>query len=383
MINLASFAPKRWLVASAALLALSACGSSATDPSPPPAAEAPTSSDAVSAPLMQTNFGLVSRAREGGVNAFRGIRYGADTATTRFAAPADPAAWDSARDATRYGAACPQPRGRPGGPGGLFTSWQPENPTFSEDCLFLNVWTPGIDDGGERAIMVWFHGGGFTTGSGSSNGYVGARLAARGDVVVVTVNHRLNIFGYANLAHYGEGFEVSSVAGVLDMIQALEWVRDNAAALGGDPDRVMIFGESGGGAKVSTLLSSPAAKGLFSRAVMQSGVLPVFPAVSRSQELADKGVAALGLDAGSIAEIRSKTAEEIQSAFGATGSGSAPSLDGRILTEDPFLPQVAAARAGVPVMLGTNRTENSLFAGGADPTLFDMDDARALRAVAD
>src|SRR5690606_13158294 len=136
-----------------------------------------------------------------------------------------------------------------------------------------------------------------TSGNGSSTAYDGVRLARRGDVVVVTVNHRLNVFGYLALGHYGDGFADSAVAGVLDMVQALEWVRDNIEHFGGDPGTVMIFGESGGGAKVSTLMATPAAEGLFHRAVVQSGAMLRFPAQEAARAAADKVVANLGLTA--------------------------------------------------------------------------------------
>jgi len=323
------------------------------------------------APVATTRYGSVRGALEDGILAFKGIRYGADTATTRFAAPAPPAPWSGVRDATMFGASCPQTP--TGNPGGLFTSWRPDPvPPLGEDCLFLNVWTPALADGGERPVMVWFHGGGFTSGNGSSRAYDGVRLARRGDVVVVTVNHRLNVFGYLALNQYGEGFEDSAAAGVLDMILALEWVRDNISHFGGDPGTVMIFGESGGGAKVSTLLSTDRAKGLFDRAVAQSGALLRFPPADAARAAADKVVANLGLTKDTIADIKTLPTEAIQAAAADTGAGSAPTLDGRTLTRHPFDPDAAPAGLDVPLMLGTNRTENSLFVGAANPAVFDL-----------
>jgi para-nitrobenzyl esterase len=275
------------------------------------------------------------------------------------------------QDATQFGATCPQTR--TGNPGGLFTSWRPDPaPPLSEDCLFLNVWTPALDDGGKRPVMVWFHGGGFSSGSGSSRAYDGVRLARRGDVVVVTVNHRLNVFGYLALGHYGEGFEDSAVAGVLDMVQALEWVRDNIAAFGGDPDTVMIFGESGGGAKVSTLMATEKATGLFHRAVVQSGAMIRFPEQAAAREAADKVVENLGLTAETIDAIKTLPAETIRAAVADTGAATAPSIDGRTLTRHPFEPDAAPPGKNVPLMLGTNRTENSLFIGAAMPDVFEL-----------
>jgi para-nitrobenzyl esterase len=279
-----------------------------------------------SAPVAETEYGSVQGVVEDGILTFKGIRYGADTATTRFAAPAKPERWEGVRDAKSFGASCPETP--TGNPGGLFSSWRPDPaPPLAEDCLFLNVWTPAVADASGRPVMVWFHGGGFTSGSGSSRAYDGARLGRRGDVVVVTVNHRLNVFGYLALGHHAEGFEDSSVAGVLDMIQALQWVRDNIESFGGDPDTVMIFGESGGGAKVSTLLATEAARGLFHRAVVQSGALVRFPPREDAQAAADRVVANLGLTGETLDQIRTLPAEAIQEAYASGGHRARPPPD--------------------------------------------------------
>jgi para-nitrobenzyl esterase len=357
---------KTWMGVSAlVLLQLAGCGSGRESQSAPATAAAPSGA------VAETGYGRVEGRLEDGVFVFKGIRYGADTATTRFAAPAAPAPWEDVRPALDYGASCPQTP--TGNPGGLFTSWRPvPEPPMGEDCLFLNVWTPALADGGKRPVMVWLHGGGFTTGSGSSTAYEGTRLARRGDVVVVTLNHRLNVFGYLALGHYGEGFEDSSVAGVLDMVQALEWVRDNIEGFGGDPDTVTIFGESGGGAKVSTLMTTPRATGLFHRAVVQSGAMLRFPEQAAARAAADRVVANLGLSAETIGQVRSLPVETIREALTDTGAATAPSVDGRTLTRHPFEPDAAPAGRDVPLMLGTNRTESSLFLGAADPAVFDL-----------
>lgn len=359
-------------LALALLLSITGCGQPAG-----PAEDQATAKETEAAamvptePLASTAYGPVSGTIENGIYTFKGIRYGADTATTRFAAPALPTPWTEVRDASAFGATCPQTP--TGNPGGLFTSWRPDpDPPMGEDCLFLNVWTPALADGARRPVLVWFHGGGFTSGSGSSRAYDGVRLAGRGDVVVVTVNHRLNVFGYLALGHYGEGFEDSAAAGVLDMVQALEWVRDNAAGFGGDPGTVMIFGESGGGAKVSTLLATEKAKGLFHRAVVQSGAMIRFPEQETARAAADKVVANLGLTAETIGDIRTLPVQTIAEALAGTGAASAPSIDGRTLTRHPFEPDAAPPGRDVPLMLGTNRTENSLFMGAANPAIFDL-----------
>ena len=321
--------------------------------------------------IAATNAGAVRGETNDGVLSFKGVRYGADTSTTRFAAPAKPQPWDGVKSAVDFGATCPQTP--TGNPGGLFTSWATvPTPPMSEDCLFLNVWTPALADGVKRPVMVWFHGGGFSSGSGSSRAYEGVRLAQRGDVVVVTVNHRLNVLGYLALGHYGEGYEDSAVAGVLDMVLALEWVRDNIAGFGGDPETVMIFGESGGGAKVSTLMATARAQGLFHRAVVQSGAMMRFPEQAVARAAADKLVANLGLTADTLAQIKTLPEADIRAALEGTGAATAPSIDGRTLTRHPFEPDAAPPGRDVPMMLGTNRTENSLFIGGANPAIFDV-----------
>ncbi len=354
----------------ACLISLLIAGCGNPDPEESSEADSPGPA-AVVTPTASTVYGPVSGALDGGILTFKGIRYGADTATTRFAPPANPEPWTTAQDASKFGATCPQTP--TGNPGGLFSSWQPEPaPPMGEDCLFLNVWTPGLGDGVARPVMVWFHGGGFSSGSGSSTAYDGVRLARRGDVVVVTVNHRLNVFGYLALGHYGEGFEDAAAAGVLDMIQALEWVRDNIVQFGGDPNTVMIFGESGGGAKVSTLMATPAASGLFHRAVVQSGAMIRFPDADEAKSAADTVVQNLGLTSDTIEQIRTLPVEAIQAAYAGTGAATAPTIDGRTFTRHPFEPDAAPAGKSVPLMLGTNRTENSLFVGAANPAIFDL-----------
>ncbi|MCH7750302.1 MAG: carboxylesterase/lipase family protein, partial [Acidobacteria bacterium] len=210
--------------------------------------------------VLETTAGRVRGATHAGIHIFKGIRYGAATGgRNRFMPPVAPEPWSGVRDALEYGASAPQSRALP---------------VKSEDCLFLNVWTPGLGDGGRRPVMVWLHGGGFSAGSGSSRTYDGVNMCTAGDVVLVTINHRLNIFGSVYLAELdGSDFAASGCAGMLDIIASLEWVRDNIEAFGGDPTTVTIFGESGGGRKVSTLLAMPGATGLFHRAIIESGAI--------------------------------------------------------------------------------------------------------------
>ncbi len=317
--------------------------------------------------VVPTANGPVRGYREGRLHIFKGLRYGAPPlGALRFSPPARPAAWSDPADALTLGAPAIQVGVAPGDTTGGRSAGDPPapgQPGTGEDCLFLNVWTPGLT--GKRPVMVWLHGGGFANGSGGAAMYDGAALAKRGDVVIVTVNHRLNVFGYLNLADLG-GHPSSGEAGMLDIVQALEWVRDNIAGFGGDPGAVTIFGESGGGMKVSLLLAMPSAKGLFHRAIIQSG--PWLKAVPR--ETATKHARAflenLGAAPGDLFRLAAASAEEIQAAAAKVHSsnsiaGFSPSLDGVALPRDPFEPDAPALSADIPVMIGTNKDEATLF----------------------
>ncbi len=363
------------LCASAVFLA--GCSQSETETN---SAESSQNSEAAaidSAPIATTEYGQVRGMMEDGVNVFKGIRYGADTGAARFQAPQEPAAWEGVQDALAYGNSTRQiPTGSGGG---LFESWKPNpEPALSEDALFLNVWTPALRDGKKRPVMVWFHGGGFTSGSGSSNAYDGVRLANRGDVVVVTVNHRLNYFGYLNLAQYGEKFADSGAAGMLDLVASLEWVRDNISEFGGDPNNVLIFGESGGGAKVSTLLAMDKAKGLFHKAVIQSGPAISLTSAEDSAKAGQLVVEALGLSAETIDNILTMPAEDIEAAARRVVAehriavASSPTVDGVNVPRHPFLDGAPPQSANIPVLIGTTRTETSLLSGSRNPALFDL-----------
>src|SRR5665213_795013 len=222
-------------------------------------------------PQAQTQYGAVLGSVHNGVFMFKGIPYGADTSQRRFIAPAPPAPWTGVRETTDFGPRAPQP-----GPHGSLSPERgyhlpPEQGLMSEDCLHLNVWTPGLRDSRKRPVMVYIHGGAYSSGSANNDLYGGMNLCHRGDVVFVTLNHRLNLFGFLYLAEFASGFEDSGNAGMLDLVLALEWVRDNIEEFGGDSKRVLIFGQSGGGAKCATLMAMPSAKGLFHRVITMSG----------------------------------------------------------------------------------------------------------------
>jgi len=236
----------------------------------------------------------------------------------------------------------------------------------SEDCLYLNVWTPGVEDGGKRPVLFWCHGGGFTMGSGSAGFYHGRNLAQRGNVVVVTINHRLGPLGYCYLGELaGEEYATSGNVGMLDIVAALEWVRDNIQAFGGDPGNVTIFGESGGGAKVSTLMAMPSAVGLFHRAIVQSGPGLRMTPREKATENAGKLLKELGISASETHRLSSLTAAQIVEANARVNSsglqGWGPVVDGDVLPHHPFDPVAPALSANIPLIIGTNKDEATLF----------------------
>jgi para-nitrobenzyl esterase len=244
-----------------------------------------------------------------------------------------------------------------------------------EDCLVLNIWTPATNDGRKRSVMLWCHGGGFATGSGSSPVTDGTNLARRGDVVVVTINHRLNVLGFTYLAEFGgHDFAQSGDLGMLDIVHALEWVRDNIAQFGGDSNTVTIFGQSGGGRKVGTLLAMPSAKGLFHRAIIESG--PTIKLVERGQATRAAGelFAKLGLNKSQVRELQNLPVDKVMGAYFAViramkvdqmTMGFSPTVDGNILPRHPFHPTAADVSPDVPLMLGSTRTELTNGAGAA------------------
>lgn len=296
------------------------------------------------------------------VLAFLGIPYGQ---AERFRAPSAAPAWTGIRDAAGYGPSCPQPT-MPGPEsesalalfGGIL------EPSMSEDCLVLNVWTPATDDA-RRPVLVYLHGGGHATGSGSWPVYEGAALAGRG-AVVVTVNHRLGVLGYLHLSHLlGAEFATSGANGMLDVVLALQWVRDNVAAFGGDPDNVTVFGESGGGSKVATLFAMPAARGLYHRAIIMSGWFGLQgKEPAQAAQLTARALGLLGIDESSAAELLTMPVESIVAASAAMGgidSGLYPVIDAEVITAQPIEAVRSGATAGVALIIGTVRDEYSMF----------------------
>ncbi|TCS17482.1 carboxylesterase/lipase family protein [Caulobacter sp. BK020] len=314
-------------------------------------------------PIVATRYGRVRGAEVEGIKVFKGVRYGADTAPRRFRPALPPKPWPDVVDALAYGPASPQAKTQ-------------EN--TSEDCLFLNVWTPGLD-GRKRPVMVYVHGGAHANGSGSDPLYDGVRLARRGDVVVVTVNHRLNVFGYAYLAELGgPDLADSGNVGNLDLVMALEWVRDNIAAFGGDPGNVTAFGQSGGGAKVVTMMAMPAARGLFHKAATMSGqhVTAMGPihATIRAKAFMER----LGLRPDQVDVLRTLPAPQLVEALKTPdpleSKGSIlfwSVMDGGVLPRHPFYPDAPRESAHIPMIIGNTHDETRAFLGG-DPRNFTL-----------
>jgi para-nitrobenzyl esterase len=330
-----------------------------------------------------TAFGRVRGVDSGGIKTFKGIPYGASTAgAARFRPPANPAAWTGVRDALAYGPSAPQREpgaARTESATGVAAAGLPPE---GEDCLVLNVWTPALRDGRARPVMVWCHGGGFVTGSGSSPVTDGANLARRGDVVVVSINHRLNVLGFTHLAELGGSeFAQSGDAGMLDVVHALQWVRANIAEFGGDPGNVTVFGQSGGGRKVATLLAMPQAKGLFHRAIIESGATIELVEPEQAGRVARELLSELELTPGQWRELQTVPLATLMSAYFATvrrmnvdqmTMGFSPVVDGTAVVQHPFHPQAAAVSADVPLIIGSTRTE---LTSSADAAEFSLDES--------
>jgi para-nitrobenzyl esterase len=328
-------------------------------------------------PIAETTSGKIRGVTIDGVAAFRGVPYGAPTdGANRFLAPGTPASWAGVRDALDYAGQAPQSRvGFPQREELADFSGSADTSPETEDCLRLNVWTLSLDSRAKRPVMVWLHGGAFSFGSANSLRLQGMRLCRRGDVVLVTVNQRLNIFGHLDLSDIGGAdYAESGNAGVLDMLAALRWVRDNIAAFGGDAANVTIFGESGGGGKVTTLLATPSARGLFHRAIVQSGAAVRLRTRERALQLTDAVLYQLNLSRASFAEVHAVPAPQllaaIEPAIKAIGPSRWPLLDrypfgpvvgGTLLPRQPFDPDAPSVSADVPLIVGDCTHEASLF----------------------
>ena len=361
--------------------------SSASTPSTPsatPPAGAPASVNRQLFWTADTTSGKVMGIASGEVKQFKGIPYGAPTGgSLRYMPPQKPRPWAGVRECFAYGPISPQTLDSLTSEYGRLIQWDQQPGGMGEDCLHVNVWTTSLDRAAKKAVLVVFHGGGFASGSGNHHGFDGAMMALTQDVVVVTVTHRLNAFGYLNLVDVGapRDFEYAGVCGIMDLTAALEWVRDNIEGFGGDRNRVMIFGQSGGGAKTSVMLGNPAARGLYQRAAVQSGSALRVSEREAAARSAETLLSALGIPKNDVASIQKKSFQEILQAMatpvapGTPRPTFSPVLDGKYLPHHPFDPSAPPESADVPVIISTTLHDSALSL-----TNFDLDDA-GLRAI--
>lgn len=337
--------------------------------------------------IVQTAYGKVKGYIHNGIFTYKGIPY---AQAARFMMPEKPASWSGIRSSLTYGPVCPTDLTTIVNDEFEFVfqhNWGYSN----ENCQSLNIWTSKINDGKKRPVMVWLHGGGFTAGSSVElPSYDGENIARKGDVVLVSLNHRLNILGFLDLSAYGEKYKSSANAGLLDLVAALQWVKQNIDQFGGDPDNVTIFGQSGGGAKVSSLMNAPAAKGLFQKAIVESGsYLNKFAEKSVAQQISAALLQELGLQPSQVDSLQKisydvlnaagkaalKKVEGVLRAAGKPIAGFGlswgPSLDGSLL---PYQPDEAAAVAisnNIPLLVGSTKNEFAPFIPGTRNIIMD------------
>lgn len=345
--------------------------------------------------VAKTRYGKVRGYTRNNILTFKGIPYGAPTGgDNRFMPPQKPRKWKDVRNCLVYGPICPQ---KPN------TGWLQQEYGFlyqwidgmqDEDCLRLNVWSPALDNK-KRPVMFWLHGGGFSSGSSQEHpSYDGENLAKLGDVVVVSINHRLNAYGFLDLSDYGSKYASSGNIGMLDIVFALQWVHNNIGNFGGDKNNVTIFGQSGGGSKVITLMAMPAAKGLFHRAISQSNSIVQMSTPTYARQITELVLADLGINKNNIADLHKIKNDRLQAALDKAGqklgsqvppdvgrAGLQPVVDGKILPVHPFDPTAPAISAHIPFMVGTCRNEASYSIN--NPPLENLNEAGLIKILAE
>ncbi|WP_102346268.1 carboxylesterase/lipase family protein [Bacillus sp. Marseille-P3661] len=340
--------------------------------------------------IVEITSGKIRGEVTDGIYSFKGIPYGEGTdGSRRFLPPSKMNPWTGIYNATEYGPRCFQTKGNIN-PDNELTKAQSSiriREEASENCLFLNVWTSGLNDGGRRPVLFWCHGGGFFQGSGAGPRTDGTSLAKNGEVVVITVNHRLGPLGYLFLGDLiGGQYDRSGNVGMLDLVLALEWVQENVEVFGGDPNNVTIFGCSGGGSKVSTLMAMPAAKGLFHRAIIQSAYGLKMSTREDATEIAEKVLNHLGVSEKEIDRLHTVPVESLWEAYHVATAWTperfaekgrhiaiSPVVDGYDLPQHPFDPVGSPLSADVPLMIGTTKDEATLFLF-SDPDLGSIDE---------
>lgn len=321
--------------------------------------------------VVETAAGSVAGYSENNTYIYKGIPY---ARAERFMPPKPIEPWSGIRSARAYGPTCPQGNRAGWGVDELAFVFNWDDGFADEDCLRVNIWTPGIHKQHKRPVMVWLHGGGYATGSGQElPSYDGTNLSRRGDVVVVTLNHRLNVLGFLDLSAFGEIYGCSGNAGLLDMVAALEWIQVNIAAFGGDPDNVTIFGQSGGGGKVSNLLATPAAKGLFHKAIIQSGSVIRTMESQFSRRIGAAMLEELNLKGSQVDQLQTLPYRDLLSAgekaiakvrleadkegYAPFLVGWAPTVDGDVLPVHPFSPHSPRQSKEIPLLIGSTLHE--------------------------
>ena len=331
--------------------------------------------------IVATRSGKVEGIERNGIHVFKGIPYAAPPiGSRRWQAPQREETWDGVRDATNFSPQSAQSEFA------LTKMLGGERPPYSEDSLYLNVWTPACDDAA-RPVMLWIHGGAFIWGAGDTPWYDGTKFASHGDVVLVTINYRLGPLGFLYLPElFGSDFGESGNLGILDQVAALDWVRECISAFGGDPNQVTIFGESAGAASVSTLLGTPAARGLFTRAIAQSGAASWIAEPEEATTTAIGVIEQLGVRAGDTDALLATTTDALIDALPAWREGDGRGLpfqpvhDGRVLPQRPLDAIAAGSAADIGLISGTNKDEIKLFQF-ADESLANLTNTELLERV--